>query len=971
MIVLADSEETSQRLINTKVIVNAKVQGEAQILELNVLRCFKYCIILGLPWLRKKSPQINWKRLEICSADANYVVESKPTDSLPKHETWDYNILLLLGDNPVWKPLYPMSKNQLKEVQTYLDENLKKGFIQPSKSPAEYSILFVPKKDDWKWLCVDYCQLNDITRRDSYPLPLIKELQDRLGTVQWFMSLDIEEAYYWVRMKEGEEWKTAFQTRYGHYKYTVMPFGLKNAPATFQQLINNTVREYLNKFVITYLNDILIYSDTLEEHWQHMPKVLEKLSEKTLYIKKEKSRFEVQEVKFLGYVIWPEQIEKDPKKTQAVRDWSTLRRVKKVQSFLGLANYYQKFIPNYSWVAESLTHLMWKAEEFHWNKEQKQAFQDLKNALSRMTHLQIPKTTCEKVVETDVSDFVVGACLYQIKDDEKQPIMYQSRKLSGSEKRYEVHNKELLVIVKALQEWRSYLAGLNRSIQIYTDHKNLQNFVIIKELNWWQVRWAEQLADYEFQIHYKKDNENGGADVLSQQPDHKGVKKIHQEILWQNAEEVLMKDLAATFCVELPQWSDEKIIRECHKSRTAGHFEVKQTENLVQWRCSIVNCREWIIKMIAKCDSCWQNRISRDKRYDEIKQLEVSENPWESVTMNFIVKTSPLKDPAWGVRFNSILMIVDWLTKYTMFISFRESATAPVLVYIILQELVSNHRLSKEFITDWDKLFTSKFWKTLTPELGIQHKLFTAYHSQTDGQIKRMNQTVETYLQHYVSKTQENWVQLLSTAQFAYNNARNEITGVTSFYTNYRYNSEVWREQKDTSIKSQQAKIDISELKKLHQDLVQMLQAQPGRTMMVTPYRVGEKIYLWTDNIKIKWASKKLDHQSIGPFMIKRNIKDLSYELDLSVNMRIHPVFHAFMLQSCDQFILLQTKPTPVEPDEEYEVERILGKKMISGTAHYLVKWKGYDTSELTWEPKTNLKNCTRMLQQFEEGRWK
>ena len=208
-----------------------------------------------------------------------------------------------------------MSKNQLKKVQTYLDENLKKEFIQPSKSSVRYLILFVLKKNDQKQLCVNYHQLNDIIRWDSYSLSLIKELQDRLKTAQWFMSLDIEEAYYWVRMKEDKEWKTVFQMRYEHYEYTVMPFELKNAPTTFQQLINNTVREYLNKFVITYLNDILIYSDTLKKHWQHVLKVLEKLSEKTLYIKKEKSRFEVQKVKFLKYVIWSEQIKKDLKKT--------------------------------------------------------------------------------------------------------------------------------------------------------------------------------------------------------------------------------------------------------------------------------------------------------------------------------------------------------------------------------------------------------------------------------------------------------------------------------------------------------------------------------------------------------------------------------------------------------------------------------------------------------------------------------
>ena len=166
----------------------------------------------------------------------------------------------------------------------------------------------------------------------------------------------------------------------------------------------------------------------------------------------------------------------------------------------------------------------------------------------------------------------------------------------------------------------------------------------------------------------------------------------------------------------------------------------------------------------------------------------------------------------------------------------------------------------RKFITDWDKLFMSKFWRTLKAELGIWHKLFTAYHSQTDEQTERMNQTVETYLWHYVSKTQENWVQLLSTAQFVYNNTRNEIMKTTSFYMNYEYNLKVWREWQDISTKSQQARIDVSELKKLHQDLVQTLQAQSERITMVTPYRIDEKVYLQTDNIRIKWASKKLNH---------------------------------------------------------------------------------------------------------------
>ena len=282
--------------------------------------------------------------------------------------------------------------------------------------------------------------------------------------------------------------------------------------------------------------------------------------------------------------------------------------------------------------------------------------------------------------------------------------------------------------------------------------------------------------------------------------------------------------------------------------------------------------------------------------------------------------------------------------------------------------MVSNHGLPKEFITNRDKLFTSKFWETLTAELGVKHKMSTAYHPQTDGQSERMNQTVETYLRHYVNMKQSNWVQLLPMAQFTYNNARNETTGKTPFEANYGYHPEVWRDPRAHGSRSQRAILDIAELKKLHADLTKRIEGQKGRTTEVKPFEIGERVYLRTDNMRTKKKSKELMNKSIGPFMIKRNIKELSYELDLPQGMQIHPVFHASMLQRCNQSIPLQATPTPVEPENEYEVEEILGERIISGEAHYLVKWKGYDASESTWEPQDNLLNCARTLQQFEKG---
>jgi len=253
-----------------------------------------------------------------------------------------------------------------------------------------------------------------------------------------------------------------------------------------------------------------------------------------------------------------------------------------------------------------------------------------------------------------------------------------------------------------------------------------------------------------------------------------------------------------------------------------------------------------------------------------------------------------------------------------MFISFKKTTTASVLMYTILQELVSNHRLSKEFIINKDKLFTSKFWEMLTAELRIKHKMLTAYHSQTDEQSKQMNQMIKMYLRHYINKNQNNWVQLLLMTQFVYNNTQNETTEETPFQANYEYNSKIWQEPQAHKSQSQKAILDIAEIKKLHKDLTNRIQQQKKQTTEVKPFEIEERVYLRTDNIHVKRKSKKLNNKSIKLFKVKRNIKRLSYKLDLLKKMQIHSVFHMFMLQCCNQSISLQTVKTSVKLNEEY-----------------------------------------------------
>jgi len=246
------------------------------------------------------------------------------------------------------------------------------------------------------------------------------------------------------------------------------------------------------------------------------------------------------------------------------------------------------------------------------------------------------------------------------------------------------------------------------------------------------------LADFEFQIYYKKSNKNDEVDTLSRWLNHEKVKQVHAEILFKE-NRILTKELAAMYRVKNTSLMNDELIQKCHDSWADEHLEVKRTENLVRWKHNISDLRNWVMKYIIRCESCQKNKIQRNKQYNEVIQIDVLSKSWKSVTMNFIMKLSSSKNSTWEVQFNSILTIVNRLIKYTMFISFKKTVTASVLMYIILWELISNHKLSKKFIINRNKLFTSKFWKMLTVKLEIRWKMLTVYHSQTDRQSKWMN----------------------------------------------------------------------------------------------------------------------------------------------------------------------------------------------------------------------------------------
>ncbi|KAK1432009.1 hypothetical protein QVD17_08873 [Tagetes erecta] len=365
---------------------------------------------------------------------------------VPPERQVEFKIDLVPGANPVAKSPYRLAPSEMKELMSQLQDLLDKGFIRPSVSPWGAPILFVKKKDGSMRMCIDYRELNKLTIKNRYPLPRIDDLFDQLQGASWFSKIDLRSGYHQVKVREEDVPKTAFRTRYGHYEFVVMPFGLTNAPSVFMDLMNRVCKPMLDRFVIVFIDDILIYSRTEEDHAQHLREVLTVLRKECLYAKFSKCAFWLREVQFLGHVVNAEGILVDPAKIETIMQWSPPKNPTEVRSFLGLAGYYRRFIKDFSKIATPLTKLTRKNSKFEWKPEQEEAFQHLKEKLTNAPVLTLPEGAEDFVVCFDASHVGLGCVLMQ----RGKVIAYASRKLKPTEANYPTHDLELAAVVFAL-----------------------------------------------------------------------------------------------------------------------------------------------------------------------------------------------------------------------------------------------------------------------------------------------------------------------------------------------------------------------------------------------------------------------------------------------------------------------------------------------------------------------------------------
>ncbi|KAL0551335.1 hypothetical protein IC582_010421 [Cucumis melo] len=948
---------------------------------------------------------------------------------LPPHREVEFAIELEPGTVPISRAPYRMAPAKLKELKVQLQELLDKGFIRPSVSPWGAPVLFVKKKDGSMRLCIDYMELNKVTVKNRYPLPRINDLFDQLQGATVFSKIDLRSGYHQLRIKDEDIPKTAFRSRYGHYEFIVMSFGLTNAPAVFMDLMNRVFREFLDTFVIVFIDDILIYSKTEAEHEEHLRMVLQTLRDNKLYAKFSKCEFWLKQVSFLGHVVSKAGVSLDPAKIEAVTGWTRPSTVSEVRSFLGLAGYYRRFVENFSRIATPLTQLTRKGAPFVWSKACEDSFQTLKQKLVTAPVLTVPDGSGSFVIYSDASKKGLGCVLMQ----QGKVVAYASRQLKSHEQNYPTHDLELAAVVFALKIWRHYLYG--EKIQIFTDHKSLKYFFTQKELNMRQRRWLELVKDYDCEILYHPGKANVVADALSRKVSHSAALITRQAPLLRDLERAEIAVSVGTVTMQLAQLTVQPTLRqriidaqsndpylvekhglaeagqtaefslssdggllferrlcvpsdsavktellsEAHSSPFSMHpGSTKMYQDLKRvywWR----NMKREVAEFVSKCLVCQQVKAPRQKPAGLLQPLSIPEWKWENVSMDFITGL-----PRTLRGFTVIWVVVDRLTKSAHFVPGKSTYTASKWAQLYMSEIVRLHGVPVSIVSDRDARFTSKFWKGLQTAMGTRLDFSTAFHPQTDGQTERLNQVLEDMLRACALEFPGSWDSHLHLMEFAYNNSYQATIGMAPFEALY-----------GRCCRSPVCWGEVGEQRLMGPELVQSTNEaiQKIRSRMHTAqsrqksyadvrrkdleFEMGDKVFLKVAPMKgvLRFERRgKLSPRFVGPFEILERIGPVAYRLALPPSLStVHDVFHVSMLRKYvpDPSHVVDYEPLEIDENLSYVEQpvEVLARevKTLRNKQIPLVKvlWRNHRVEEATWEREDDMRS--RYPELFEE----
>ncbi|KAI2653818.1 Transposon Tf2-6 polyprotein [Labeo rohita] len=749
-------------------------------------------IILGMPWLERHNPRISWAARKIlqwsdhCNQNclpyetitppqqitiqpsatlelpAEYLdlaeaFSKTKASKLPPHRPNDCAIELIPGSLPPRGRIFPLSQPESEAMKMYIEEELAKGFIRPSTSPASAGFFFVKKKDGGLRPCIDYRGLNDITIKYRYPLPLVPSALEQLRSARYFTKLDLRNAYNLIRIREGDEWKTAFSTTTGHYEYSVMPLGLVNSPSVFQAFVNDVFRDMLNRWVIVYIDDILIFSDTLESHIQHVRAVLQRLIDHQLYAKFEKCEFHRTVTSFLGYIIGSEGVAMDDKKVQAVLNWPPPTSVKELQRFLGFANFYRRFIRNFSSVAAPLTSLLrGGGKRLVWTPEAEKAFQQLKERFTSAPILHHPDPERGFVVEIDASNTGIGAVLSQRQGSPPKlfPCAFYSRKLSPTEQNYDVGDRELLAMKAAFEEWRHWLEGAKEPFIVLTDHRNLEYLRSAKRLNPRQARWSLFFTRFDFRVTYRPGSKNTKADALSRQFESSTAPSDPEPII---APSLILGPIQWDIMTEITEAQDneppppecppertyvpralrQRVMQWVHDSPSSGHPGITATIDLVTNRFWWPSLQRDTTEFVRNCPACnISSKSSHQRPAGLLQPLPVPQRPWSHIAIDYVTDLPASRN------YTTILTVIDRFSKSCRLIPLTKLPSAFETAEVLMEQVFSSTP------GQWVWLqFTSR--DAFCKHLNINVSLTSGFNGQAERLNQAQSQALAALPAHY------------------------------------------------------------------------------------------------------------------------------------------------------------------------------------------------------------------------------
>jgi hypothetical protein len=796
------------------------------------------------PAARREEKNWNESKRAVQSALAQYTKAMEKYDGQlpPSRGEFDHAIVLKQADvEPVKRKAIALNVRQQHELKKTLDELLAAGLIRKSSSAWAAPVFFVAKDGGAALrMVVDYRWLNDKVQRNSTSLPRFDELIARLGKARVFSKLDLRSGYHQVRMRESDISLTAFITSFGHFEWLVMPFGETNAPATFVQLMTQLVlKDFVDQFVIGFMDDVLIYSETEEEHVEHVRAVLKQLEHHRLFLKPTKCKWMVDEVEFLGHRIRAgpsgTEIAATHDKVEAVRVWPVPRTVTELRSFLGFVNYYREHIDNFARIAVPLTERTkvgehGKALPLVWTNVEQAAFDALKQALCNAPTLAVADDSKPFILHTDASEFAIGAVLSQNGPDAKpKPVGYMSRKLSGAQLNWTVYEKELFAVISALQHWSMHLMGTSETVVVYTDHASLQYLLRQPKLTARQSRWSALLSSYNIELRYVQGKVNSAADALSRRPDHDDGPEQRQLTMSSIAKSQLLGGLdqeAATINSATVKASMDLLVllEEIRKGYAEDedcgrllanpeqfHYQLREgllirhgdsggiyVPNVPRLRTALLreahdaatSGHMGVMKTHERLaqDFYWPRMRKDVNDYVASCSQCLANKPSNTKPAGLLMPIEPQCKahtitmdfigplPRTARNKDYILVIVDKFTKRAWYVPTKQRVTGREVAGLVFDTVVRHQGLPRVIISDRDPRFTGAFWRALWSRCGTKLAMSTAYHPQSDGQTERQNRTLEETLRAYVNKRGSDWDLHLGTAELAYNSATHAVT---------------------------------------------------------------------------------------------------------------------------------------------------------------------------------------------------